>query len=71
MLGRAGSVQLGGLNRYYRELFEQLPEARGVVVGPAQDADARVVAVSDHSAPLPVRLLAFRAQRVGKRCGPI
>jgi len=34
MLGKVWfPSQLGGLNRYYRSLLEQLPEARGVVVG--------------------------------------
>jgi glycosyltransferase involved in cell wall biosynthesis len=60
MLGKGWfPSQLGGLDRYYRELLEQLPEARGVVVGPADDADERLAAVSDHSAGLPERLLAF------------
>src|ERR1019366_7787807 len=39
-------ASLGGLDRYYRDLFEQLPEARGVLLGPAEDAPASVVAVS-------------------------
>ena len=33
---------LGGLDRYYRSLFEQLAGARGVVVGPPGDAPAAV-----------------------------
>jgi glycosyltransferase involved in cell wall biosynthesis len=65
MLGKGWfPSQLGGLDRYYRDLLERLPEARGVVVGPAEDASSRVVAASKHSAPLPLRLLAFaRAAR--------
>jgi glycosyltransferase involved in cell wall biosynthesis len=65
MLGKGWfPSQLGGLDRYYRDLLERLPEARGVVVGPVEDASSRVVAASEHSARLPVRLLAFaRAAR--------
>jgi glycosyltransferase involved in cell wall biosynthesis len=56
--------QLGGLNRYYRDLILRLPEARGIVVGPAEDAPQRVIAVSAHSLSPPRRLLAFtRAAR--------
>lgn len=55
-------ASLGGLNRYYRSLFEQLPEARGVVVGPSQDAPSSINAVD--GAALPRRLLSFlRAAR--------
>jgi glycosyltransferase involved in cell wall biosynthesis len=49
---------LGGLNRYYRCLFEQLPEASGVVVGPAEDTPESV-AVVDGGIVLPHRLLEF------------
>ena len=35
-------TSIGGLNRYYRSLFEALGQARGVVVGPAEDAPASV-----------------------------
>jgi glycosyltransferase involved in cell wall biosynthesis len=49
---------LGGLNRYYRSLFEQLPEASGVVVGPAQDPPDSI-AVVNRDTPLPRRLLDF------------
>jgi glycosyltransferase involved in cell wall biosynthesis len=53
---------LGGLNRYYRSLFEQLPEARGVVVGPSEDAPSSIDVVD--AAQLPKRLLSFwRATR--------
>jgi glycosyltransferase involved in cell wall biosynthesis len=48
---------LGGLNRYYRSLFEQLPEARGVVVGPSEDAPSSIDVVD--AAQLPKRLLSF------------
>jgi glycosyltransferase involved in cell wall biosynthesis len=50
---------LGGLNRYYRSLFEQLPEACGVVIGPAEDAPASVSVVDSPQIPLPRRLLDF------------
>jgi glycosyltransferase involved in cell wall biosynthesis len=50
---------LGGLDRYYRSLLEQLPEARGVVVGPAPDAPASVAVVARHDLPLGRRLLRF------------
>ena len=60
---------LGGLNRYYRSLFEQLPEARGVVIGPAEDAPASVSVVDDAQTPLPRRLLDFLARRAPRRCG--
>jgi glycosyltransferase involved in cell wall biosynthesis len=50
---------LGGLNRYYRSLFEQLPEASGVVVGPAQGAPARIAVIDGPETVLPRRLLDF------------
>lgn len=50
---------VGGLDRYYRALFEQLPEARGVVVGPAEQAPASVAVVADGEQALPRRLLRF------------
>jgi len=53
--------ELGGLDRYFRELLEHQPEALGVVIGPASGHPDRVVAVSRHDAPLPRRLLAFSA----------
>lgn len=60
MLGKGWfSSEIGGLNRYYGALLEELPEARGVVVGRTENANARVIAVSRRSAPLLVRLLAF------------
>jgi glycosyltransferase involved in cell wall biosynthesis len=48
---------LGGLNRYYRSLLEQLPEAHGVVIGPAEDAPASVEALDRPETPLARRLL--------------
>jgi len=62
--------QLGGLDRYYRELLEQLPEAGGVVVGGGHaPAPARLARVSEHERPLPLRLLAYwrAAQRAAGR----
>jgi glycosyltransferase involved in cell wall biosynthesis len=60
MLGKGWfPAQLGGLDRYYRDLFEHLPEARAVVIGPAPDAGCRVFAASRHNAPLPRRMLEF------------
>jgi glycosyltransferase involved in cell wall biosynthesis len=50
---------LGGLDRYYRSLFEQLPEASGVVIGPASDAPAAIAVVADHSVALVRRLGAY------------
>lgn len=67
MLGKGWfPAQLGGLDRYYRDLLEHLPEARGVVLGDDADAPGQVAAVSDHGKPLPLRLLAFwrAAQRL-------
>jgi len=55
---------LGGLDRYYRELLEALPEARGVVIGPADGAPERVTAVADSASPLLRRLTGYaRAAR--------
>jgi glycosyltransferase involved in cell wall biosynthesis len=51
--------RLGGLNRYYRELLEHLPEATGVVIGEDASTPARVAGVSGHDRPLPLRLFAF------------
>jgi glycosyltransferase involved in cell wall biosynthesis len=50
---------VGGLDRYYRALFEQLPEASGVVIGPAEGAPSAIAAASRHDLPLPRRLGAF------------
>ena len=60
---------LGGLNRYYRSLFEQLGEARGVVVGPAEDAPAAVTVVDEGRTPLPRRLLDFFLAARGAAAG--
>ncbi len=59
---------LGGLDRYFRSLFDQLPEARAVVVGPAADAPPAVAAAARHDSPLPARLLAYwlAARRAGR-----
>ena len=51
---------LGGLDRYFRSLFEHMPGARAVVIGPAADAPPSVQAVGRAGAPLPRRLLEFR-----------
>lgn len=51
--------ELGGLDRYYRELLEHLPEASGVVIGNGATVPPRVTGVSDHARPLPHRLVAF------------
>ncbi len=50
---------LDGLDRYYRSLFEQLPEARGVVIGPAEDAPAAIKLVAHRDSPLIRRVLEF------------
>ena len=50
---------VGGLDRYYRSLFEQLPEASGVVIGPAEGAPAAIAAAAAHDLPLARRLGAF------------
>ncbi len=52
-------ASLGGLNRYYRSLLEQLPEARGVVIGPAEDAPASVDVIDGPGIPLVRRLWDF------------
>ena len=60
--------QLGGLDRYFRDLLEHQPETSGVVIGPAGGSPERLVAVSSHDAALPWRLLAFsRAARRAAR----
>jgi glycosyltransferase involved in cell wall biosynthesis len=71
MLGKGWfPATLGGLDRYFRLLFEQLPEARGVVLGPATDAPPAITVVGDPRTALPRRLLAFwrAAQRDVERC---
>ena len=50
---------LGGLNRYYRSLLEQLPEARGVVIGPAEDAPGSVTVLDDPQVALARRIWDF------------
>ena len=60
MLGKGWFPQeLGGLDRYYRDLLESLPEASGVVIGADADVPPRIRAVSAHERPLPARLFAF------------
>ena len=63
---------LGGLNRYYRSLLEELPRASGVVIGPAEDAPDSVSVVADASAALPRRVLGYwRASRRAARATDI
>jgi len=51
--------QLGGLDRYYRDLLEHMPEATGIVTGTVSEPHPRVTGVSQHNQPLARRLLAF------------
>ncbi len=48
---------VGGAERYFRSLLEAMPEALGVVIGPATDAPVRLTAVSRADAPLARRVL--------------
>lgn len=59
-------AEIGGLDRFFRELFEHLPGARAVVVGPAPGSPSSVSAVAAHDAPLTerVRGLAEVTQRL-------
>ena len=58
MLGKGWfPATVDGLDRYYRSLFEELPEASGVVVGPAEDAPPEVRVVAGSHVALPDRLL--------------
>ncbi len=62
--------ELGGLDRFYRGLFDALrargAEVGGVVVGPAENAPRGLRAVARHDDPLPRRLWAFaRAASAG------
>jgi glycosyltransferase involved in cell wall biosynthesis len=59
---------LGGLDRYYRSLLEHLPEASGVVIGPAGDAPPSVRVVAAQDSALPKRLLSYwlAARRASK-----
>lgn len=60
MLGKGWFPQeLGGLDRYYRDLLEALPEATGVVIGGGPAPHLRVTGVSEHDCPLARRLYAF------------
>jgi glycosyltransferase involved in cell wall biosynthesis len=51
---------VGGLDRYFRSLFEAMPDPLGVVIGPRDDAPASVTAVAGPGSPLPRRLLLYR-----------
>ncbi len=63
---------VGGLDRYYRSLFEQLPEASGVVIGPAAGAPATIVAAGRRDLPLARRLGAYwLAARRGTRAAEV
>ena len=57
---------LGGLERYYRDLFEHLPEVEGVVLGPVAVAPPNLHVVSAHAAPLHRRLLAIHRQAAAR-----
>jgi glycosyltransferase involved in cell wall biosynthesis len=60
MLGKGWfPEQLGGLDRYYRDLLEHLPEASGIVIGAGRVSHARVNGVSAHEQPIARRLIAF------------
>ena len=62
MLGKGWfPAEIGGLDRYYRELLEQLPEAHAVIVGPAPGAPARVFPALTHDASLIRRMGALAA----------
>ncbi len=50
---------LGGLDRYFRSLFEQMPEANGVVIGPADHPPRSIAVVAREDSPLPRRLLGY------------
>ena len=64
--------QSGGLNRYFRELFDRLREhgvtSRAVVIGPAADAgiDVAVACTAEDSLASRVRAFATAAGRLGK-----
>jgi glycosyltransferase involved in cell wall biosynthesis len=61
--------ELGGLDRYFRGLYEALADAgvpaRAVVVGPADEGPPGVTAASSHGAPLVRRLVAFHRAASG------
>lgn len=52
---------LGGLDRYYRCLFEQLPGASGVVIGPAERAPAAIEPVARRERSAASRVLSYWA----------
>ncbi|HEX4437412.1 MAG TPA: glycosyltransferase family 4 protein [Solirubrobacteraceae bacterium] len=59
---------LGGLDRYFRALFEELPGAHAVVIGPAEGAPPEVAVVSSANEPLPSRLRAYH-RAAGRAAG--
>jgi glycosyltransferase involved in cell wall biosynthesis len=70
MLGRGWFPDtVGGLDRYYRSLFEALPEASGVVIGPAVAPPSQISVVADAGAAGVTRIagywLAVRRRRAG------
>ena len=60
---------VGGLDRYFRELLEHMPAATAVVVGPAGNVPPHVLVASRADAPLPRRLVTFAvaARRAGRK----
>ena len=59
---------VGGLDRYFRSLFEAIAQARGVVLGPAAGAPPSILVAARSDRPLPIRLLAYwLAARRGAR----
>jgi glycosyltransferase involved in cell wall biosynthesis len=52
-------TSLGGLDRYFRSLLEQLPEAHGVLLGPADGAPESIRLASGADRPLLLRLCAY------------
>jgi glycosyltransferase involved in cell wall biosynthesis len=52
-------TSVGGLNRYYRSLFEALGGAAGVLVGPAEDAPSAIDVVGGARTGLARRVLGF------------
>src|SRR5215475_6375617 len=60
MLGKGWfPAELGGLDRYYRDLLEHLPEAEGVVIGNDPTLPRRVTAASAHGHGLAARTFAY------------
>jgi glycosyltransferase involved in cell wall biosynthesis len=68
MLGQGWSPSsIGGLDRYFRALLDQLPEASAVVVGPVGDCPRRVGVAATAQAGLARRLVAYL--RAARRSG--